>query len=179
MLCAIGLMVDFFYWITNYQAPLLPLLLSRGIIQISSEMKNEMMVSYDTLYKSLVLGLVTGERTLVADEQMKILENSAALNIVNFPNRSLGFLKSCLALMGTSNTSNTLIEQTMLAFYKANTDKAYKSLHEINVGLLNYDDMSLVTTLTEIANKSGNIEIAEQLTTLIGRKIRMQVSSQL
>ena len=179
LLCSTGLMVDFFYWITNYQAPLLPLLLSRGIIQISSEMKNEMMVSYDTLYKSLVLGQVTGERTLVADEQMKILENSAALNIVNFPNRSLGFLKSCLALMGTSNTSNTLIEQTMLAFYKANTDKAYKSLQEINVGLLNYDDMSLVTTLTEIANKSGNIEIAEQLTTLIGRKIRLQVSSQL
>lgn len=179
LLCTIGLMVDFFYWTTNYQAPLLPLLLSKGVIQISSEKKNEMIMSYNTLYRALALGQIAGEHTLVAANQIQTLEKSSELNMINFPNRALGFLKSCLALMGTSDVSNTLIEQTMLAFYKANTDDAYKSLQEINVGLLNYDDMSLVTTLIKIANKSGNTEIAERLTTLISRKIRLQISSQL
>ena len=179
LLCAIGLMVDFFYWTTNYQAPLLPLLLSNGTIQISSEMKNEMIVSYDTLYKSLALGQVAEDNTLITTDKRQALENSSELNMFNFPNRCIGFLKSCIALMGASDTSNTLIEQTMLALYKANTGEFQKSLQEINVGLLNYDDMELVTMLIKIANKSGNTIIAERLTTLIIRKIRLQASSQL
>lgn len=178
LLCAIGLMVDFFYWTTSNQAPLLPLLLSRGTIQISSEMKNEMIVSYDTLYRSLALGQVAEEHTLISTDKRKALENSSELNMFNFPNRCIGFLKSCVALMGASDTANTLIEQTMLGLYKANIGEVNKSLQEINVGLLNYDDMELVTTLIKIANKSGNTEIAERLTTLISRKIRLQVSSQ-
>lgn len=178
LLCAIGLMVDFFYWTTSNQAPLLPLLLSRGTIQISSEMKNEMIVSYDTLYRSLALGQVAEEHTLISTDKRKALESSSELNMFNFPNRCIGFLKSCVALMGASDTANTLIEQTMLGLYKANIGEVNKSLQEINVGLLNYDDMELVTTLIKIANKSGNTEIAERLTTLISRKIRLQVSSQ-
>lgn len=178
LLCAIGLTVDFFYWTTSNQAPLLPLLLFRGTIQISSEMKNEMIVSYDTLYRSLALGQVAEEHTLISTDKRKALENSSELNMFNFPNRCIGFLKSCVALMGASDTANTLIEQTMLGLYKANIGEVNKSLQEINVGLLNYDDMELVTTLIKIANKSGNTEIAERLTTLISRKIRLQVSSQ-
>lgn len=81
--------------------------------------------------------------------------------------------------MGVSDISNTLIEQTMLGIYKANTGDVQKFLQEINVGLLNYDDMALVTTLIKIANKSGNTEIGKRLTSLISRKIRLQISSQL
>lgn len=179
LLCAIGLMVDFFYWTTNYQVPLLPLLVSNGTIQISSEMKKEMIKSYATLYKSLALGLVEEVVTLVNAEKRQVLENISELNMFKIPNRCLGFLKACIALMGVSDISNTLIEQTMLGIYKANTGDVQKFLQEINVGLLNYDDMALVTTLIKIANKSGNTEIGKRLTSLISRKIRLQISSQL
>ena len=176
LLCAIGLMVDFFYWTTNYQAPLLPLLLSKRTIQVSLEMKNEIIASYDTLYRTLALGQVKEEHTLVTADKRQVLEKFSELNMINFPNRGLSFLKSCLALMGASKASNMLIEQTMLAFYKANTEESYNSIQEINVGKLNYDDMALVTKLIKIAKKSGNTEIAERLNTLISRKIRLQVS---
>lgn len=179
ILCSVGYLVDVFYWSIYYQAPLLPLLLSKGTVQIPTEMNNEMIVSYDTIYRSLALGLVAEDRTLVTADEIQALENSSELNMFNFPNRCLDFLESCVALMGASDTSNTLIEQTMLALYKANTGEAHKSLQKINVDLLNYDDMAIVTTLIKIANKSGNTEIAERLNTLISRKIRLQVSSQL
>ena len=171
LLCAIGLMVDFFYWTTNYQTPLLPLLLSRGAIQISSEMKNELIVSYDTLYRTLALGQVAEEHTLITANKRQALENSSELNMFNFPNRGLGFLKSCVALMGPSDTSNTLIEQTMLALYKANTGEVHRSLQKINVGLLNYDDMNIVADMIDIANKSGNVRAAKELTKIVTQKI--------
>lgn len=142
-------------------------------------MKKEMIKSYATLYKSLALGLVEEVVTLVNAEKRQVLENISELNMFNFPNRCLGFLKACIALMGVSDISNTLIEQTMLGIYKANTGDVQKFLQEINVGLLNYDDMALVTTLIKIANKSGNTEIGKRLTSLISRKIRLQISSQL
>lgn len=188
LLSTIGVMVDFFYWTTNYQPPLLPILLSKGVIQVSSELKMEMIKSYETLYRELALGKITSERIaeLAANQiqngqiteeeyadEIQNLGNVSELNMINFPNRGLDFLKSCLVLMGTSDASNMLIEQTMLAFYKATTDVTYKSLQEINVGLLDYDDMSIVTTLIKIANKSGNTEVAESLTSLISRKIRL------
>ena len=172
MLCAIGLMVDFFYWTTNYQAPLLPLLISKGTIQISSEMKNEMIVSYDTLYKSLALGQIVEENSLITTDKRQVLENSTELNMFNFPNRCIGFLKSCVALMGSSDTANTLIEQTMLGLYKANIGEVHKSLQEINVGLLNYDDMNIVADMIDIANKSGNVRAAKELTKIVTHKIQ-------
>lgn len=175
LLCAVGLMADVFYWITNYQVPLLPLLISNGTIQISSELKNEMIVSYDTLYRSLALGMVADEHTSVSADQRQALVNNSELNMFNFPCRDLGFLKSCIALMGASDKSNMLIEQTMLAIYKANAGEAHKSLQEINVRRLNYDIMANVTTLIKIANKSGNTETAKRLTTLISRKIKLHV----
>lgn len=171
LLCAIGLMVDFFYWTTNYQAPLLPLLLFKGTIHISSEMKNEMIMSYDTLYRSLALGQVAEEHNLVTADKRQVLENSSELNMFNFPNRCLGFLESCVALMGASDTSNTLIEETMLALYKANTGEIPKSLQKLNVGLLNYDDMNIVADLIDLANKSGNLRACKELTNIIAQKI--------
>lgn len=173
LLCTTGLMVDFFYWTTNYQAPLLPLLLSNGTIQIPSEMKNEMVVSYDTLYRSLALGQVAEEhKKLVTDEKKQALENTSELNMFNFPNRGLGFLRSCVALMGTSDTSNKLIEQTMLALYKANTGESHESLQKINVELLNYDDMNIVADMIDLANKSGNVQTSTELTKIVVQKIR-------
>ena len=74
--------------------------------------------------------------------------------------------------MGTSDTSNMLIEQTMLALYKANTGEVHKSLQKINVGLLNYDDMNVVADLIDLANKSGNIRASKELTKIVTQKIQ-------
>jgi hypothetical protein len=43
----------------------------------------------------------------------------------------------------------------------------------MNVRRLDYDDMALVTTLINIANKSGNTQVAKQLATLVSRKIAL------
>ncbi len=172
ILCSIGYMVDVFYWSNYYQAPLLPLLLSNGTIQISPELKNEMIVSYATLYRSLALGQVADEHTLITTDKRQALENSSELNMFNFPNRCMGFLKSCVALMEASDTSNTLIEKTMLALYKANIGEVHNSLQKINVELLNYDDMNIVADMIDLANKSGNVQAAKKLTKIVTQKIQ-------
>lgn len=171
LLCTVGLMADVFYWITNYQVPLLPILISNGTIQLSSELKNEMIVSYDTLYRSLALGMVVDEHTSVSADQRQALVNNSELNMFNFPCRDLGFLKSCIALIGASDKSNMLIEQTMLAIYKANAGEAQKSLQRINIKFLNYDNMNLIADLIDLANKSGNVRACKELTTIIIQKI--------
>lgn len=171
LLCTVGLMADVFYWITNYQVPLLPILISNGSIQLSSELKNEMIVSYDTLYRSLALGMVADEHTSVSADQRQALVNNSELNMFNFPCRDLGFLKSCIALIGASDKSNMLIEQTMLAIYKANAGEAQKSLQRINIKFLNYDNMNLIADLIDLANKSGNVRACKELTTIIIQKI--------
>ena len=131
-----------------------------------------MIVSYDTLYKSLALGQIVEENSLITTDKRQALENSTELNMFNFPNRCIGFLKSCVALMGSSDTANTLIEQTMLGLYKANIGEVHKSLQEINVGLLNYDDMNIVADMIDIANKSGNVRAAKELTKIVTHKIQ-------
>lgn len=132
-------------------------------------MRNEIIALYDVLYRSLALGQVT---TDFANDNMQALELTTAMNMFNFPNRNIGFLKSCINLMGTSETSDKLIERTMMILYDANTGQKCTSIQNIDVCLLNYDNMKIVSELIDIANCNGNLTIAKLLTGLIVRKIR-------
>lgn len=168
MICVTAQAIDVYYWEAYHLPPLFPILLSKRIISLSKEMRNEIIALYDVLYRSLALGQVS---TDLANENMQALKLTTAMNMFNFPNRNIGFLKSCINLMGTSETSDKLIEQTMMILYDANTGQKCISIQNIDVRLLNYDDMKNVSELIDIANGSGNFTIAKRLTDLIVRKI--------
>lgn len=168
MICVTAQAIDVYYWEAYHLPPLFPILLSKRIISLSKEMRNEIIALYDVLYRSMALGQVS---TDLANENMQALKLTTAINMFNFPNRNIGFLKSCINLMGTSETSDKLIEQTMMIMYDANTGQKCTSIQNIDVRLLNYDDMKNVSELIDIANGSGNFTIAKRLTDLIVRKI--------
>ena len=168
MICVTAQAIDVYYWEAYHLPPLFPILLSKRIISLSKEMRNEIIALYDVLYRSMALGQVS---TDLANENMQALKLTTAMNMFNFPNRNIGFLKSCINLMGTSETSDKLIEQTMMNMYDANTGQKCTSIQNIDVRLLNYDDMKNVSELIDIANGSGNFTIAKRLTDLIVRKI--------
>ena len=172
ILCLIGQMIDVYYWGAYYQAPLLPRLLSKGAISLSDEMRNEIIASYDVLYRSLALGQIVADSGKITTDNKQALEQVTTMNMFNFPDRNIGFLKSCTNLMGTSETSDKLIEHPMMALYEANTGQKCTSMPNIDVRLLNYDDMKIVSELVDIANGSGNSAIAKRLTDLMVRKIR-------
>lgn len=172
ILCSIGQMIDVYYWGAYYQAPLLPRLLSKGAISLSDEMRNEIIASYDVLYRSLALGQIVADSGKITTDNKQALEQVTTMNMFNFPDRNIGFLKSCTNLMGISETSGKLIEHTMMALYEANTGQKCTSISNVDVRLLNYDDMKIVSELIDIANGSSNFTIAKRLTDLIVRKIR-------
>lgn len=173
LLCLIGQMVDVYYWGFYYQAPLLPHLLSKGLIPLSDDMRDEIIVAYDALYTSLALGKITDGSGEITTDDRQMLEQVTTMNMFNFPERNIGFLKSCITLMGASETSNRLIERTMLELYEANTEQRCAAIEQIDVNLLNYDVMLTVSELADIANNSGNYDIAKRLTDLIVKKIRL------
>ena len=135
-------------------------------------MRNEIIESYDVLYRSLALGEIVADFGKITTDNKQTLEQVTTMNMFNFPDRNIGFLKSCINLMGISETSDKLIEHTMMALYEANTGQKCTSISNVDVRLLNYDDMKIVSELIDIANGSGNFTIAKRLTDLIVRKIR-------
>lgn len=171
-ICAVGQLVDVFYWTIRNQAPVLPHLIASGAISISQKLKAELSEAYAELYMTLSLGYGTSNK-LLPTQDSETLQHNALASLLNFPERSVDFLRSCLELTEKSDMSNRIIESAAQALYHARTEEGHLPIPLMNVRRLDYDDMALVTTLINIANKSGNTQVAKQLATLVSRKIAL------
>lgn len=169
-ICVVGQLVDVFYWTVGNQAPVLPHLVASGAIPVSQKLKAELTEAYAELYMTLSLGCGTSSK-LLPTQDSETLQHNAIASLLNFPERSFDFLRSCLELTKKSGISNRIIESAAQALYHAGTEEGRLPIPLIDVRRLDYDDMALLTTLIDIAHKSGNTQIAKQLATLISRKI--------
>lgn len=169
-ICVVGQLVDVFYWTVGNQAPVLPHLVASGAIPVSQKLKAELTEAYAELYMTLSLGCGTSSK-LLPTQDSETLQHNAIASLLNFPERSFDFLRSCLELTKKSGISNRIIESAAQALYHARTEEGRLPIPLIDVRRLDYDDMALLTTLIDIAHKSGNTQIAKQLATLISRKI--------
>lgn len=171
-ICVVGQLVDVFYWTIRNQAPVLPHLIASGSISISQKLKAELSEAYAELYMTLSLGYGISNK-LLPTQDSETLQHNALASLLNFPERSVDFLRSCLELTEKSDMSNRIIESAAQALYHARTEEGHLPISLMNVRRLDYDDMALVTTLINIANKSGNTQVAKQLATLVSRKIAL------
>lgn len=171
-ICIVGQFVDVFYWTIGNQIPVLPHLVASGAFSISQKLKAELAEAYAELYMTLSLGYGTNSKMLPVQDSETLQRNTMA-SLLNFPERSVGFLMSCLELTKKSDLSNRIIESTAQALYYTRTEEGRLAIPLIDVRRLDYDDMALVTTLIDIANKSGNTQVAKELATLISRKIAL------
>lgn len=171
-ICVVGQLVDVFYWTIGNQTPVFPHLVANGAITISQKLKDELTENYTELYKVLALGCAPDIKMLPTKDNETFRCNAMA-SMFNFPERSINFLKSCLELTKVSDTSSQIIEQAVQTLYYTRAEDKHMPISLIDVRRLDYDDMALVTTLIGLAYKSGNTQVAERLTTLISRKIRL------
>ncbi len=170
-LCSVGQIVDVFYWSNYHLAPLLPTLLSQSRIPVEKSLLTDISTAYQTLFKQLALGIVESEKDSLSTNGN--LADIVTINQYNFPDRSVNFLSSLveLAQQTNGNALNALIKDTCIQIYEVRTGNRCESLSLIDVSILDYDEMKLVTDLINIANKSGNIPVAKELTSLVSRKI--------
>ena len=170
-LCSVGQIVDVFYWSNYHLAPLLPTLLSQSRIPVEKSLLTDISTAYQTLFKQLALGIVESEKDSLSTNGN--LADIVTINQYNFPDRSVNFLSSLveLAQQTNGNALNALIKDTCIQIYEVRTGNRCESLSLIDVSILDYDEMKLVTDLINIANRSGNIPVAKELTSLVSRKI--------
>ena len=172
LLCTIGLMVDFFYWTTNYQAPIFPTIVSKGLIKYNDDDILSIYNAYTELYRTFVLGNLENKND-IDQESKTLVKDIVDINQFNFPKRCISFLDSITEIPAVIPAlhSGSLIFDSIQSIYKAKTDSDIESLSNIDVKLLDKKDIDLVNDLITISKKYNNVVITKELIDIIKRKI--------
>lgn len=153
IICAIGENIDVYYWTNYYQPPILPSLLSKGVILLRQEKCREYGQAYMELFKTFVLGDVASDSGVV---ESSLLKDVSDVNQCNFPERSVGFLREVIKLAEVGPETEDLIIDTIKSIYAARTGKKLDSLASIDVCLLDKDDVECLDEIENVAMSSGN-----------------------
>lgn len=165
--CAMAQNIDVYYWTNYYQPPIFPSLLPKLKIRLDNEDLQSISESYCELYKSLALGLLSTD-----NQSLPLVKEIAEVNLFNFPQRSLNFLRSVVDFSkGESDSSSELIQETALSIYEAKTDDSVKTLTEIDANRLLTDDFDTIIELIRIAKDCNASSQIKELTDIIRRKI--------
>ena len=170
VICAIAQNVDVYYWTNYYLPPILPSVLSRGLIPVGKDVYNEFGQAYMELFLTLALGLVAPNSVCAAETSL--LTEVAGMNQCNFPERAVGFLEEAARLAPTRQSLETMIMNTLSSLYEARTSVRFGSLDEIDVDLLDKNDMNQITRMIGIAKKGNDFELARRLVGIVRRKIQ-------
>lgn len=170
LLCSLAQIIDVYYWANYYQPPLFPYLIERGQIRVDDQIKTSICADYANLYQALALGCYEGDNPAWLNNNAIIIDVTE-INQCNFPNRSIGFLRSALQLSKAGTESSELIQRTTLSLYKARTGNEVGSLSEVDASCLDSADMDIISELAVIAKTSGNDIVFHELRDIISRKI--------
>ncbi len=171
IICILGIQTDLHYWATSYQPPLLPSLISKGIIDCKEDIKAECVNTYVEFFRRIVLGQgKTGDSP--------ILENLAKINLYTFPQRSISYLKSVIELTQGSNHTVSLISDTISSIYQERTDSKISSLNDINgEEFSNIDDANILYELITISKKYDFRDLTGAIVSILGNKNNCGVKS--
>lgn len=168
--CAMAQNIDVYYWTNYYQPPIFPSLLPKLKIRLDNEDLQSISESYCDLYKSLALGSLSTD-----NQPLPLVKEIAEVNLFNFPQRSLNFLRSVIDLSkGETDSSSELIQATALSIYEAKTGNSAKTLAEIDVETLMMDDFDTILELIHISKDSNAFCVAHELTDVIRRGITIK-----
>lgn len=174
LVCSIAYFADVFYWMTNKDYPILPLLLNKGVFQ------NKNLLSF---YSEGYLGLankclVVRDSTRESDNKTEEdivtdnpLNDIVALNTYHFPEQNIAFLRSALTIVNDIEKCESLIYDFSISLLNAKTGAAEHDLSSVNINRLNMDDMRAVTQIINIATDSKAFLVRAGLVDLLKRKI--------
>ena len=169
MMCGIGISTDVYYWSNYYLPPLLPSLLSKGLVKVTQDEYVELGKTYEELFTALALGTIPANCPCVIDKSR--MSDIAGINQFNFPERAVGFLEEASKISPSPQNAEKMIEGTLFSLYQAKTDMNFESKEEIDVTLLDKGDMDQITRLISIAKSSQNLQLKKDLTDIVRRKI--------
>lgn len=171
IICAIAECIDVYYWSNYYQPPLFPSILSRGLVKLDTEKEYcEFGEAYMKLFNILALGVIQPDSG-ISKSTSQTLKDVASMNQLSFPDRAIGFLEESTKIVSSPQDSERMILNTLSSIYTARTGEEFKSIAEIDVTRLDYDDMTQITRLIGIAKSSNNVELAEQLIDIVRKKL--------
>jgi hypothetical protein len=165
-ICAIGQLADVFYWVNYYQPPLLPILLGKEKIKVSSTLASQYALGYSDFYKRLVIGNnneIRKSYSLVAD--------IAEINQYSHPERSLICLKSIMSLTDRYGATSEIIEHSMLSLFSARTDENPESLIKVDSSLLHRQDIDYILKLIEYAKTIDDSRLIKELSEIVKRYV--------
>lgn len=166
IICILGVQADLHYWATSYQAPLLPSLITKGMIECGDSIKTACINSYVQIYKQLLLG-----NSDTDNEDMDVVKDLAEITLYNFPERCIDFLRAITLLTDDGTISSTLLSETLLSIFRARTDCTIDQTSEINTKYLEIDDIGIISELIKIAKNCRRYDIVSDFTDVIRKRI--------
>lgn len=166
IICILGVQADLHYWATSYQAPLLPSLITKGMIECGDSIKTACINSYVQIYKQLLLG-----NSDTDNEDMDVVKDLVEITLYNFPERCIDFLRAITLLTDDGTISSTLLSETLLSIFRARTDCTIDQTSEINTKYLEIDDIGIISELIKIAKNCRRYDIVSDFTDVIRKRI--------
>lgn len=168
-ICAIAQMADFFYWMTELKPPMFPGLVASKTISLSDELLEQLIHSYTSFYKNMVIGVKAELSQNV--ENIDVAQDIIAINQYNFPERGLPYLDNLLLLTKASKVSEELIQESLYSFYKTRTDKEINSLKSVETSSLKIQDFDYILELITNATNSNLDKVADACKAIVLNKI--------
>ena len=160
--CMIGYLADVYFWSAHHIVPLLPHILSGGLIKTNSRIDKEIANAYSEYYLSL-----TGKGIQRNLSDKKHISSDWCL----YPEREISLLQSVITMNHDRSVSDRMINNTLALIYENRTGDRFVSSSTMDVGLLDYDDMRLLSSLNEMAAAYGSKDISCSIKDIIRRKI--------
>lgn len=170
MICIAAQNIDVYYWTVYHQAPLLPSLISENHIKLSDDLREEYNNNYIGIYNAFVLG--EGNDLQIATQNISQLKDIAIINQCNFPEKNLKFLNDLSTLLGASDMTRSIIQDSFVSLYESTTGEKFSSFSSVRVDLLQKRDVDLIRSLVSIAKKSNNTSLHKQLVNVIKQRIQ-------
>jgi hypothetical protein len=167
--CTIGHLADVFYWSNFYQPPLLPKLIGENYIRISDELMEMYISMYHCLYKTLAIGQC--DEAVTKTEEMQNANEIVRINLYNFPERSVSFLKRFMILSQNSSLSSEVLRESVLGLYRVKTDSNVRVLEEIDASRFSTEDFNVINQYICLAKEYGDKKLLKDFSEIIRRKV--------
>lgn len=169
ILCIAALNVDAYYWSSYHQPPILPKLIHNGVINLEKGEKDTYINAYIQLYETVVLGQTNS--LAKNDSYTTNIKDIAMINLCNFPEPNIDFLRDVVSITNDSKKCEQLIEETFVNLYESHTGLNFVTFTNVDVNMLQKEDFVIISSLLNLTQNNSNNNLYKNLLFLTRKKI--------
>ena len=168
-MCIAALNVDAYYWSSYHQPPILPKLIHNGVINLEKGEKDTYINAYIQLYETVVLGQTNS--LAKNDSYTTNIKDIAMINLCNFPEPNIDFLRDVVSITNDSKKCEQLIEETFVNLYESHTGLNFVTFTNVYVNMLQKEDFIIISSLLNLTQNNSNNNLYKNLLFLTRKKI--------